>query len=420
MTRRRVAAGVGVLLALGLVLWLLAGGDDDEPGRSEERARPAQRDPRQAPQDEPTVSRCADSPGRLEVALQDNATLFEGAYGDRDAALRQIAGLGASWLKASLLWDAVVPRPDDRQVPDEISYDFSQYDSLLDAADQHGLCVELAVMGPAPAWATENRRHGVNDPDPDLFADFARAAAEHFRGRVLRYSIWNEPNYVNWLNPLPAAADIYRRLYEAAQTAIREVDGHARVLIGETAGYAQPGRSTAPLEFLRELTCVDREYQPVRECAPLEADGYAHHPYDFDHPPDHVYPGRDNVTIGTLDRLTEALDRLAEARALLTPEGEPLPLYLTEFGYFADGEHRVPPARRAEWLVRAFEIARRNPRVRQMLQYLFHNPPPTHTGARFNTGIVPLDGRPSPAYRALARWAGRARERGQIVVPRRP
>ena len=421
MTRRRVAATAAALVAVGLVLWLLAGGDDDEPRRSPTTAAPTHTEPAERGDDGgPPERRCAPSPGRLEIAVQDNAALLHRHYGYRDEALRQITELGASWLKASLLWHNVVPRPESREAPEEVTYDFSEYDALLDGADQRGLCVELAVMGPAPAWATADRRLGVREPDPALFADFARAAAEHFRGRVTRYSIWNEPNYVDWLSPPAEAPRLYRELYEAGYTAIREVDGQARVLIGETAGYSRPGRSTAPLEFLRELTCLDAEYQPVRECEPLEADGYAHHPYDFDHPPDYAYPGRDNATIGTLDHLTGALDRLAEARVLVTPEGGPLPVHLTEFGYFASGRHRIPEARRAEWLPQAFEIARRNPRVRQMLQYLFYNPPPDHTAARFNTGIVRLDGRPSPAYRALAEWAGRARARGQIAVPGGP
>ena len=48
----------------------------------------------------------------------------------------------------------------------------------------------------------------------------------------------------------------------------------------------------------------------MRKCPKLKADGYAHHPYDFRHAPNFQYPGADNVTIGTLSRLTRALDRL--------------------------------------------------------------------------------------------------------------
>ena len=71
------------------------------------------------------------------------------------------------------------------------------------------------------------------------------------------------------------------------------------------------------------------------------ADGYAHHPYDFANPPAAPYPGADNVTMGTLGRLTTALDRLAAAKALRTPDGKPLDVYLTEFGYFASGRVAV-------------------------------------------------------------------------------
>jgi hypothetical protein len=421
--RRRVAAVIAALLAAGLLLWLFADGDDDEPRRSPDAGTPApgeaERPPGEA-REEPEEPRCRESPGRLEVAVLENVVLVGREYGDRDAALRQITDLGASWVKVMVLWSRVAPRPESRAAPAEIRYDFGKYDSAVDAVAQRGLCVEFALSGPAPAWATADGRLGVREPDADRFAGFARAAAEHFRGRVTRYSIWNEPNHSAWISPQGSAPEIYRRLYEAGHEAIEEVDPSARVLIGETSPYARPGVSTAPLEFLRELTCRDRDYQPVRECEPLEADGYAHHPYDFVHAPGFRFPGRDNATLGTLDHLTEALDRLAEEGALATPEGRPLPLYLTEFGYFATGRLRVPAARRAAWLAQAFEVARRNPRVRQMLQYLLVQPPPDFPGGKFNTGIVSQNGRPGPAYRALAEWAAGARERGQLVVPRNP
>jgi hypothetical protein len=422
--RRRVAAVLAALLAAGLLLWLFAGGDDDEPRRGPDATAPAPgEDERASPGEAREGSeepRCRESPGRLEVAVQDNVVLVGREYGDRDGALGQITELGTSWVKVMVLWSRVVPRPESREPPADIRYDFGKHDSAVDAVTKRGLCVEFALTGPAPAWATADGRVGAREPDADRFAGFARAAAEHFRGRVTRYSIWNEPNHTGWISPQGSAPGIYRGLYEAGYEAIKEVDPSAQVLIGETAAYARPGASTAPLEFLRELACRDRDYQPVRECDGLEADGYAHHPYDFDHAPGFPYPGRDNATLGTLDHLTEALDRLADEGALVTPEGRPLPLYLTEFGYFATGRRRVPAARRADWLAQAFELARRNPRVRQMLQYLLVQPPPDFPGGRFNTGIVKLNGRPGPAYRALAEWAAGARERGQIVVPRNP
>jgi hypothetical protein len=131
------------------------------------------------------------------------------------------------------------------------------------------------------------------------------------------------------------------------------------------------------------------------------ADGYAHHPYEFANPPAAPYPGADNVTMGTLGRLTSALDRLAAAKALRTPDGKPLDVYLTEFGYFATGPVAVPPAQRANYLKQAFDIAQRNSRVKEMLQYILVSPPP---GIRFNTSLINLDGKPSLPFKALSAW----------------
>ena len=76
--------------------------------------------------------------------------------------------------------------------------------------------------------------------------------------------------------------------------------------------------STAPLAFLRKVACVNKKYKRVGTCTPLKADGYAHHPYDFRHAPNFQYPGADNVTLGTLRRLTKALDKLSRVGALRT------------------------------------------------------------------------------------------------------
>jgi len=186
------------------------------------------------------------------------------------------------------------------------------------------------------------------------------------------------------------------------------VDPAAQVLIGETAAYAKRGRATAPLVFLRRVAC--------RGCPELFADGYAHHPYEFTDAPEAPYPGADNVTIGTLGRLTNALGLLAADQRLATPGGLPLPVYLTEFGYFASGRHALSAPVRADWLVRAYSIAERMyPRVRQMLQYLLVAPPPGTPGAGFDTSIVSLSGWPEQPFSALAAWAAKEQRLGRVA-----
>jgi hypothetical protein len=190
------------------------------------------------------------------------------------------------------------------------------------------------------------------------------------------------------------------------------------VLIGETAPYGQPGRVMAPLEFLRAVACARSDHEPARRCSELRADGYAHHPYQFTEPPEARPRGDDTAQIGSLDRLTHALDRLAAARLLATPADAPLPVYLTEFGYFRRGHRSLPEARRAEYLPRAFAVAAAHyPRVRQLLQYQLASPPPGYYGSHFDTGLTGRDGAPTASFRALSAWSAREAARGRIAKP---
>jgi Cellulase (glycosyl hydrolase family 5) len=340
---------------------------------------------------------------KLEVALQDDAVFLNRSYYDRERALAQAQKMGVTRLRVLVIW-ARVPgaEPDNKTAPASPKWDWSNYDSLINDAARHGIRLQLDLTGPAPAWATGNGKQGVVHPDAKLFGEFAAAAANHFKGRVDRYTIWNEPNYVGWLAPASKEPQLYRALYTQAYDAIKKADPAAKVLIGETAPYHEAGRAMAPLKFLRGVTCRNEIYAPKKPCPTLHADGYAHHPYEFANPPQAPYPGADNVTVGSLNRLTTALNKLASVKALQTPDGKPLDIYLTEFGYFATGPVAVPPAKRADYLKTAFDIAARNPRVKEMLQYILVAPPP---GVRFNTSLIEQDGKPTGPYLALSKWA---------------
>lgn len=350
----------------------------------------------------PAQARAA--PG-MELALQDDAVFVDQRWMDRERALDHAEDLSVKRIRVNVMWARLIVGDNTRRtVPETVTYDFSRIDALLEAAEARGIKLQLTISGPAPAWATDDGKVGNHRPDAAQFGAFARRVARHFAGRVDRYSIWNEPNWYTWLSPAKRAPSLYRLLYRAAYRNIKAVDPRAKVLVGELAPNAQRGRSIAPLQFLRDMTCSTDEYKARKRCVPLRADGFAIHPYQFQAAPDKVNGGPDDVPIGALSRLTRALDKLAARNALRTPSGAKMGLYLTEFGYLTVGYRAQRPSVRARWLASAFTIARRHPRVRQLLQYQLVDPPPEE---RWHSAILNQDGTPQVTYEGLAALAAR-------------
>jgi hypothetical protein len=359
----------------------------------------------------------------MELALQDDATFLVGNKRvSRAKAFKYARQLGVTRLRVNLLWAYTMAPPVymGRHKPAQIQYLFDKVDSLVDEAADNGIRVHLSLTGPAPRWARPKPliSQAWYKPNTREFGKWAGVVAKHFKGRVDRYSIWNEPNWRTWLGPLKSAPGLYRSLYVRGYAAIKKADPRAKVLIGETSPNGRAGLSTAPLAFLRKLTCVNSKYKRVAHCPKLKADGYAHHPYDFRHAPDYKYPGDDNVTLGTLSRLTKALDKLRKSGALRTPSGGRMPLYLTEYGYFASGHRALPPKTRVRYLQKAYSIALKNSRVKSQLQYLLVSPPASSAQAFFNLALLNARGKKYPQFGGLQRWFGA--NRGKVKRPGRP
>ncbi len=357
----------------------------------------------------------------MELAIQDDGVfLGVNKRWKGDKPYKYAKALGVTRLRVNLNW-AYTMFPAQyraRNKPKNIQYAFGLYDNLIDRAAKHGMRVHLSLTGPPPRWANSRKAQPQSGawykPNSVEYGKWAGIVAKHFRGRVDRYSIWNEPNWKTWLGPLSSSPSIYRSLYSRGYSAIKKADSRAKVLIGETSPYARSGMSLAPLAFLRAVTCVNKDYKRVRNCTKLKADGYAHHPYDFRHAPDYEFPGEDNVTIGTLSRLTKALDRIAKTGALRQNGGGRMRVYLTEYGYFASGKRALPPKTSARYLQQAYSLALKNGRVKSQLQYLLPELP-NNSPSTFNTGIVTQSGKRLPQYGALQRWYNA--NRGKVKRP---
>ena len=318
----------------------------------------------------PAVAQAA--PG-MEFALQDDDVFVEQRWMARETALEHAADLGTKRIPVNVLWARTLTTDAHHKTPpaNGPQYDFSRIDALQADAAKHGIKLQLTLTGPAPAWATADHKVGPYRPDPVKFAAFVRTVAAHFKGRVDRYSVWNEPNLSPWLAPSATAPTQYRSLYKAAYGAIKTVDPKSKVLFGELAPN-RDGRTIAPLKFLRAAAPKN---------AKLKADGLAVHPYQFQSAPAKLAGGPDDTPISQLPRLTKALDQLAKSKGLSTTKGKGLDLYLTEFGYLSRGNRAVAQSVRAAWLRQSYDLARHNKRVKQILQFqLVSNGPPSGSG----------------------------------------
>jgi hypothetical protein len=375
------------------------------------------------------ASPAAHAARRMEVALMDDQVFVERAYYDRERALTQAHDLDVTRIRANVTWtDANRSQVNRTKRPRKIRYDWAKWDSLIDAAARHGIRVQLTLTGPGPAYAMIDHRPGVFGPSASAFASFVRAAVRHFKGRVDRYAIWNEPNHISWLQPFDLDAAIYRDLYRAAYAAAKSQDRHAKVLIGELVPYGS-GAAYAPIRFLRAVTCTSllRRATPSRPpllrrdpCRALRADGIAQHPYDYKKGTRSLDIDEDSATVDRLWQLSGMLRSLSHTGALTTPGGHTLPIYLTEFGYFHTGGYRISEKRRAKLLPRGFALAQRDPLVREMTQYTFVTPPYGLLGSFFDLSILDLAGHPLPPYESLRSWVKKAARSGRVRRPGGP
>jgi hypothetical protein len=162
--------------------------------------------------------------------------------------------------------------------------------------------------------------------------------------------------------------------------------------------------SIRPLEFLREVACVDKRYHAYRGTAAKERgckgfksipmSGIAYHPYALAGGPTKRPPSTDDATIGTLSRVTHVVDRLRAKHRF--GGARHLPLWLTEFGVQTDPPDYLfgaPIKRVPAYLGQAERIAERNSRVYSYSQYPLAD---DRTTSGFQSGLRFYGGKAKP------------------------
>jgi hypothetical protein len=348
--------------------------------------------------------------------MEDTTQMLARGDASRDSALDQFKSLGADVVKIRVEWGDIAPDPAARRKPDFDPSDPDAYPAgaweALDGAVRgvvtRGMRPFLMVGPPAPEWATggtTRKYRSVYKPDPAEFARFMTAVGRRYGGgfqglpNVTMWSIWNEPNHPQFIQPLSerlggttvaSSPHQYRRLYVAARDALGSTGHDAdTILFGEILpiGQSRLGalNTIRPLLWIREFFCVDAKWKPfrgaaasARGCDPfpqIRTSGFAYHPYVRPVGVRFKVPSVDDATIGQIGRVENAFDRIARTRRVKRG----LPIYSSEFGVQTDPPDCVgfgaPIDKQGAILNEAEFISYTHRRVKTYSQYLLIDDP---------------------------------------------
>jgi polysaccharide biosynthesis protein PslG len=293
----------------------------------------------------------------------------------RVEVLDKLAAAGANWVRIDVGWASLQPRRNRIA-----GYYVDRIDEVVNQARARGLKV-LATLWWTPSWANGGGGRGEPPKKSSDFARVARWAADHFRGRVSAWEIWNEPNHPSFFSGTPRS---FAKLLKAAYPAIKDEDPSALVVSG--------GPAYNDLEWLRGV--YEGGGKPY-------FDILATHPYmaPADLPPETP----DNGTKWTL-RHVEAV------RSLMKERGDAdKPIWFTEFGWSshrngsvdAPWRQGVSEKKQAKYLVRTLKLVEKEyPYVTNLFWYKERNGASGDVHLD-NYGLLERNLKPKPAYRSL-------------------
>ena len=167
------------------------------------------------------------------------------------------------------------------------SIDWSYMDQVVDAATAQGLNLLISITT-TPMWARPSGSStDVDGPPSDskTFADFLKALAGRYKGKVGAYEVWNEQNLSReWGGPGKVDSAGYVTMLKAAYPAIKGADKDAIVVTGALT----PSGDVAIPEQGGELARDDVEYfrDMYRSGIKGSFDAVGVHPGGFNNAPD--------------------------------------------------------------------------------------------------------------------------------------
>ncbi len=319
------------------------------------------------------------------------------------AEIERVAIAGLREIRTTFSWHRVQPARDG-------PWNWDGYDALMESSAELGVGVIPVLIG-TPRWASDSyqlqplTKAGIAGQN-----EFVRRVVARYgpKGRFWRrnpdlpnrpvraWQVWNEPNLsAFWAGRLDPRA--YAELLRTIRARILDVDPRARIVL---AGMPRSVVDYPIDDYLADLYRLPG-FSRLFDIAAIH--GYAQ---DAD----------------ALD------DLISDTRALLDRNGDRgKPIWITEFGWSADGPARDrmrvrDRAGQARELRETIQMLRRRARPNRVEKAIWYDlrdtrrPPQAPDRFVYHTGLFDLSGRPKPAWSALAELLG-GRAGGDSIPP---
>jgi hypothetical protein len=322
---------------------------------------------------------------------------------DRNRVLTLAKNAGMPWIRQQVRWMDLHDRSG--------AIYWAELDNIVEDSNRQGVKLLISVVA-SPSWATDNGRNGLpNRANIPQFSFFMNEMAKRYRGRVAAYQIWNEQNLAVENGGRVANAGLYMDVLVAGYQAVKSGDSAAIVVSGPPAATEtnSPTIAISDLTFFRQMF-ADPRFRSHHDVIGVHAGGTSN-------PPDSMWPNRPGPGPNFVTSREFYFRRVEDYRTLAVQAGlSDRKMWVTEFGWATRNNTRgyefgnnISFETQAEWIVRAYQIARRewSPWMGGMFLWNLNfavpwtqlEGNPLHEQASF--GVLNGDWSPRPAYTRL-------------------
>jgi hypothetical protein len=322
------------------------------------------------------LTRSTSPSSSLTLGLQDDALLTSA----EPLAVPTVKALAPKLIRFNIVWSDIAPKkPAHPANPSDPAYVWTRADQIVALASTLHASLLFTIVD-APKWANGGESPEHVPTDPADFGTFCGAVAQRYP-TVGRFTIWNEPNRGQFLQPQGAAGaeapSALAGLAKACIPAIRAKSAHALVALGPVASRGGQG-GIAPIPFLAAY----------RAAGGPRPDAIALNPYLEGQAPLFVpteRPSDGAVTIRNLDWLEGVLKGVY---------GGTMPIWLTEFAVRTVAP--VTDADQATQLRQTVELVRKHyPYVPLLVWFLLRDQGPHDY---WRSGLVDTAWQRKPAF----------------------